>query len=1675
MATRKPPNEIEPETCFVALPTSERHIVPAVQLEQRQIKMTYLTEAEMPPASIATATTSSGEPSMTADITLDEDVPGESITMGTGGGQLLMPQGLSATPSPDVSQVLEFFEEQDKSKGQGVKKIPVKPRSPSPSPVRQSVGLDHLDNLVRLMEQLSSLKDENSKLKRKCAYLESTKSILEVKTALEQEIMTQTDYSYTKSEQTSYGKHKVSRPRLSSAEDMCFFDLDQAASESYSSKRSKHVSHKRSRSTGSLDIPSEILEQSGEEENLEKVHSKSYEKAEKSKGLKSSSSKRKSKVSNWVKFKRVITKPRFPEDIGFSLRSIKDLGRGSKELTVPISTVENRSVDSGVGSGLEVEGQEVRRSTSSGEPSSPTQGRELGIEGEAEEEEEEEEFGTEIWMGDPEWLEKHESEIESDVTKEIVVLNTASAGDQYLNVTIPRRKSSPSLLDDTPADLTEEYLSLRRSSSYKGRSSHGDLSDLKVSSTDSPKLGKKKPTWGKRVKSIVHTRKDSIKRKLIGKRGELEHSSEELLESEVCEERYAEQEGPLGRSTPKTSPMCIPRHKSTEEADQGARARAFLIQSGSIDMEALLGGVSDEFTKKIEQWEEKKSQQSSVKGEKGREERVQRDSREVSPEGASISAEPTVINVEELQQKLTESFSKKLEEWERIKYRKDSASPPLDTKDATKVTGQVHKEDRLGSRKVKADKDRSKLERRRERELQRVEREQQKLERDRIRIEKERLKALEREARIEKMKGRLSQPDLEAKLNSPIYSPLGEHKVTTEFARKLYEWEQRREGVSTATVEQQRSCEHPGDKNKGESEGEEPRLAKGQKPPPLTLQPCFDSPEEASPGDKSSEASFGDDTSLTVESMTESNLTSLEKANCQLMERLHEKELEYEGLQDDVKGLSEKLDQVKLQHSKDIGEQPIAPPLGLATQVQQLEAKIGELKDFGENLALSMESAAVCKWQSIEGQENVNSRLVQLLEQMKGVLMQASQSEECFYTSDALGNFEKLYGQAMQLQVQLSNLRLSQLERNKEIMTMKRQLLLQEANNLLLQADITRRETELHYYKSQTKRGPAIKRWNTFSIVEGRTDESKENDSIQPYKRYSQVLKDSGESSVMAAVVETPVHTKQENEQSTDKIEQSISCSAPTQFYLDNFPESTTDVSQVSDQEHTEKEIERVETEDSVQLSEGQSKVIKVSQSAGGEIPAVKLPTANISLPQPYKPPPVLPQVIRQQAMMLLSGRTPRQEEETLVSSSVSKCATKPSQGKAFREDSRSKSMDHDFDLPSKPPAISEASSRPSLSDLTSDSMSQSMDDTEDSLYETDVFFSSVSSLKQVKSAPASQCGREHNRDVDSGRKVRISPAVSPIISKRRTHPASLPRTRQLSYAQRIRPAEELMEESRRYRKGHSVYMSRILRKYATTGHMEKHAELVLKGYDKENITEGYVKSIVKKLSRESTPEYDRRIRDIVISSHTKSTFVPSMVQKLSTTSEPEQTHSSAPLSDLTNGGGKKVKYLAEVYDSTSSISVAQTQGTFRRSESPMGFSSMPTLQVEQKSSDFAYRERAATTATCQEDPAPPIMAAAKDSLPQHHTPSHEQFPKLHKVKKLGKVKMGTVGFLCQQTIVDLGITQVAQCESVSQLKVTVAPGQRPRGEDRATGTSSDERRSRTSWIQKKFFKTSKS
>lgn len=61
-----------------------------------------------------------------------------------------------------------------------------------------------------------------------------------------------------------------------------------------------------------------------------------------------------------------------------------------------------------------------------------------------------------------------------------------------------------------------------------------------------------------------------------------------------------------------------------------------------------------------------------------------------------------------------------------------------------------------------------------------------------MRLEKERLKVLEREVRIEKMKGRFSQFDMDIKFKNLVFSFLVEYKVILDFVKKLYQWELRK-------------------------------------------------------------------------------------------------------------------------------------------------------------------------------------------------------------------------------------------------------------------------------------------------------------------------------------------------------------------------------------------------------------------------------------------------------------------------------------------------------------------------------------------------------------------------------------------------------------------------------------------------------------------------------------------------------------------------------------------------------------------------------------------------------------------------------------------------------------------------------------------------------------------
>ncbi|XP_071129936.1 calponin homology domain-containing protein DDB_G0272472-like isoform X7 [Mytilus edulis] len=1696
MAAKKPPDEDNRECLYVSVEQTERKVIPSVQLERREIKMTFSPFDQ----SLSSAVTDTDQrKDSDAERIVGKEYPKALGAEGSvvvskvidiqGHGKEKKKRSDDQSDQESRSRfplkiedgqhenVLEFFEEQGKTFQEQAKSLVPKvrkDRSTSPSHLRQSVGLDHLDNLVKLMEQLSTLKDENSKLKKKCDYLESTKTLLQAKSAVETEITIPSGYHSlpvkSKLKRSPKERSRTFRPRLSSAEDIDVLDSCESleSSSDTSPKRPKHAQiHKRSFSTGSLEIPSDIMEQSGEDDSQEGIYHTNGKMDRKM--SKSPAAKRKSKISNWTWIKKVLSTKKLPEDIGFSFKSLGKIGGNvragsTKELSVPVTSIENRSVDSGVGSGVEADtGEGQRKST-------------------------------------------------------------------------------------------------------------GGMSD---------EFSKKMQQW------------EDLKTK--------------------------------------RSPSAVLKDSSD-------------VSDGVFSSDSF-GPVSPEFQKKMDDWERSKSIKSTSSKKLFLEEKSETDlpvSRDVSPDGTSTPLEISLqsINVDDMQKKLTDSFSRKMEEWERRKYRKDGTSPTLDRKDSGGRL--IKKEDRQKSRKSKIEKDREKLGKMRGREMRRVEIEQQKLEKEKMKIEKERLRALEREARIEKMKGRLSQPDMDAKVKSPILAPLAEYKVTTDFARKLHEWEMRKgiSSVSMATYyeSQLRHADHlqqadySGQKDSDdELAWNEPKKVKGQKPPPLTLQPCLDSPEETSPGARSSDASFDDNTSITMESMTENNIKSLEAANVSLVEELHAKELEYEALQEEVQDLNEKVNSARVQHSKEIdqykkeilagGTSAQVPKLTqeMSSKLAELESKIHELQSFGDNLAQKMESAAMCKWQSIEGEEKVTTRLVELLEKMRLMLYKASQTEELTQKSSALYTFEKLYSQAMQLQVQLTNLRLSQLERNKEIVSMKRQLLLQEANNLLLQADIARRETELNWHKQHARKGTPIKRWNTYGGMESRVVEGQEAECIPPYKRFAKGRKEPTQPTIESDdVMDTPDSDEQHKEsldfQSVEPPESPIEIQHKSCIYLPMRQQHKRHKAQLHKELSLEIPFIDQEQEDAVRVLPDNTRERQVMKGEKGvEISlTIKLPTANINLPRDISQQELnVPRSTRQEDS---DDSSRKGESEPKVHKSEAKfpellIPRSKSKGKLEKENSMELSeLELQIHAANKTKDETKVKRESGIS-VGSDSVFVEGTPTEYKRMMIPVRVTKLSDDRPSHEAPHQEIHREtimllpkqkkHSDDQqshDSHQEIhRETITLSPKLCHRtlqRTSPTSprntapvsdktfnWPKVRTVSYTgHRIKPADELLEESKRYRKGHSAYMSRILQKYKTD-ESRKFLMERQKSHDKENIAEGYVQAIVKRLSREGTPDIlvtgDSTPKHYVSyrsdSPQGRSEFVQQIVKKLSSPADqtPQTKSQSSPLKDVTNGIPKKVKKLAEVfdsgsarntperalsdsesphkshivtskskdrtsqsvsYDSSSSTSTltsitGATEITYHPEtsvSSSINYFSMPLLTVQEENpTDLqqSYRERAATTTTCDSAADQGVKSpmekqevlvtiqpwnksrSTSQQMFHHHegSPStsqassskHSTEVKLHIGQKPGKVKKETIGALCQQSMLsfDLGLSLQAS-EQIQGRKDSEADsgysGKSPRplssGSEGEPSSSSEEKRKSKSkffevhWFHKpkKFFKVSK-
>ena len=118
-----------------------------------------------------------------------------------------------------------------------------------PAPYKKSLGLDQLNKLAKLMEQLSFIREENTELRKRCYYLEDTKSLLQLQNEMLL-VRTGAGRSIFKNVSPSKVMQYLSTPFPEKLRPRCPSDNSDAGSAE--AKVSKL--HQRSQSVGSIDI-----------------------------------------------------------------------------------------------------------------------------------------------------------------------------------------------------------------------------------------------------------------------------------------------------------------------------------------------------------------------------------------------------------------------------------------------------------------------------------------------------------------------------------------------------------------------------------------------------------------------------------------------------------------------------------------------------------------------------------------------------------------------------------------------------------------------------------------------------------------------------------------------------------------------------------------------------------------------------------------------------------------------------------------------------------------------------------------------------------------------------------------------------------------------------------------------------------------------------------------------------------------------------------------------------------------------------------------------------------------------------------------------------------------------------------------------------------------------------
>ncbi|XP_023241761.1 uncharacterized protein LOC111640000 [Centruroides sculpturatus] len=611
------------------------------------------------------------------------------------------------------------------SRSKKIKKSPLKASGNG-----TKVGLDHLDNLCKLMEQLSELREANSKLHRRIQYLEDLKSLHE----MHKEVNT-----------AQYGSENILSERLDAPEKktvqldyICMESQEVLERPSSRSKERRYVVHKSKTQVN-------ISRQAGR--TRERSKSVGHEDI--------GDSKSKRILPKWSKVKEALKfeKNAYPRIVSEYCNDKKNENLTANDqvvmLDVPMDSEEfNKYDDDSLSGDFYVSGSYSPMIHSSMEDL-----RENVVDTSK----------RDKWKSRSVYVsDKRSLELPQEVT---------------------RRKTPSPRFRTNISDRRQKSLTLER-----------DIDPEQVFSKYEKELKKShKSPWG-RVKTIIQSRKDSLRRKQREETKKTEESNvsmENLEEFPKDEAFYNKMYFESTESSPNLSSEIKNSNQEESDNEQKQRKKPNSLYLFSSSGEEVIH--SDRPTSEFDVYKEMRTPSSSPSYQQTQysEATPSRscDSEENTHTKLSVSTSAPIFDfnaVEELQRNLSEEFNRKIKEWEKIRSSgPKSSSPKFERKESATKNRKSNKEKGKWERQEKAQKHKMK-------DLNWLEKELQKIEKEKLRLAKERQKYEERAIRLERLRDTVLNARAANKKEVLVRTSAGEFRfegISDAFTKKLYEWE----------------------------------------------------------------------------------------------------------------------------------------------------------------------------------------------------------------------------------------------------------------------------------------------------------------------------------------------------------------------------------------------------------------------------------------------------------------------------------------------------------------------------------------------------------------------------------------------------------------------------------------------------------------------------------------------------------------------------------------------------------------------------------------------------------------------------------------------------------------------------------------------------------------------